>query len=68
MIVSKSKPSVAAEGDASPIEVANWDQETNVLFEDDNSQDMYAQDNVEPSTLIEEQDMEEKLDEDSTDN
>ena len=40
-----------------PIEVANWEQETNVLFEDDNSQDIYAEDNAEPSTLVEEQDM-----------
>ena len=56
-LISKPKPSVAAEGEASPIEVANWDQETNVLFEDDNSQDMYTEANAEPSTIIEEQDM-----------
>ena len=56
-LISKPKPTVAAEGEASPIEVANWDQETNVLFEDDNSLDTYSEDNTEPSTHVEEQDI-----------
>ena len=53
----QAKTNSCGRGRSPTYQVANWDQETNVLFEDDNSLDTYSEDNTEPSTHVEEQDI-----------
>ena len=59
-LISAPKPNIAAEGEASPSEVSNWDQETNILLEEEPSES----EEVVDIEIPEEQTMEEAQNED----
>ena len=58
-LISAPKPNVAAEGDASPVEVSNWDEELSIL-EDDNDSDLQYE--TDQESMMAEEDPEEGAD------